>query len=104
MTTPSPTQPSELEQVLIDAIHNFNTNDMLGVSEDTIMQKSIEQPLKDLTRYVQSAVLAGKIDPFAFVEPCEPECSPERHAYHQGQWDMATRIEAAQATGQEGTV
>lgn len=31
-------------------------------------------------------------DIFDFVEPCEPECSPERHAYHQGQWDMATRV------------
>lgn len=34
----------------------------------------------------------GGFDPFDFVEPCEPECTPERHAYHQGQWDMAGRI------------
>lgn len=27
-----------------------------------------------------------------FVEPCEPDCSPERHAYHQGQWDLAKRM------------
>jgi len=33
-----------------------------------------------------------EFNPFDFVEPCEPDCSPERHAYHQGQWDMATRI------------
>lgn len=32
------------------------------------------------------------IDPFDFVEPCEPECTSVRHAYHQGQWDMAVRI------------
>lgn len=31
-------------------------------------------------------------NPFDFVEPCEPECTPERHAYHQGQWDMACRV------------
>lgn len=31
-------------------------------------------------------------DPFDYVEPCEPECSAERHAYHQGQWDMACRM------------
>lgn len=31
-------------------------------------------------------------DPFDYVEPCEPDCTPERHAYHQGQWDMACRI------------
>ena len=35
-----------------------------------------------------------RVDPFDFVEPCEPECSPERHAVHQAQWDMATRMEA----------
>lgn len=31
-------------------------------------------------------------NPFDFVESCEPDCSPERHAYHQGQWDMAVGI------------
>lgn len=31
-------------------------------------------------------------NPFDFVESCEPDCTPERHAYHQGQWDMAARI------------
>lgn len=30
--------------------------------------------------------------PFDFVEPCEPDCTPEQHAYHRGQWDMAGRI------------
>lgn len=38
--------------------------------------------IKDLIAY----------NPFDYVEPCEPDCSPERHAYHQGQWDMAGRI------------
>jgi len=32
------------------------------------------------------------LDIFDFVEPCEPDCTPERHAYHQGQWDMAGRV------------
>lgn len=27
------------------------------------------------------------------VYPCEPECTKERHAYHQGQWEMGKRIE-----------
>lgn len=31
-------------------------------------------------------------DPFDYIQPCEPDCSPERHAYHQGQWDMAHRM------------
>lgn len=32
------------------------------------------------------------IDPFDYVEPCEVNCTDVRHAYHQGQWDMATRM------------
>ena len=40
--------------------------------------------------------LEARIDPFEFVEPCEPDCDDVRHAYHQGQWDMATRIKAQQ--------
>lgn len=32
------------------------------------------------------------LDIFQFVEPCEPDCSPERHAYHKGQWDLAVRM------------
>lgn len=32
-----------------------------------------------------------KADIFDFVEPCEPNCTKGRHAYHQGQWDMAKR-------------
>lgn len=26
------------------------------------------------------------------VEPCEPDCSDVRHAYHQAQWDMRERL------------
>lgn len=32
------------------------------------------------------------IDPFDYVKPCEENCTPERHAIHEAQWDMATRI------------
>lgn len=39
---------------------------------------------------------AEHIDPFDFVKPCEPDCTSERHAYHQGQWDMANRIKEKQ--------
>lgn len=38
-------------------------------------------------------------DPFDYVEPCESDCTPERHAYHKGQWDMAARI--CEANGYE---
>jgi len=46
----------------------------------------------------EGVVLENKIEPhiaynpFNYVEPCEPDCTPERHAYHQGQWEMAQRI------------
>ena len=53
--------------------------------------------LDDACRVAKQAILAHfqakELDPYSFVEPCEPECSPERHAYHQGQWDMAGRIQ-----------
>jgi hypothetical protein len=47
---------------------------------------------KELREAVQPIITKAMIDPFDFVEPCEPECSDTRHAYHQGQWDMAVRI------------
>ena len=55
--------------------------------------------LGDTKRYVLAQTKAlltyseKLFDPFDFVEPCEPDCSAERHAYHQGQWDMAIRID-----------
>lgn len=36
---------------------------------------------------------AEPLDPFMYVLPCVEDCTPEQHAYHQGQWDMALRIE-----------
>jgi hypothetical protein len=49
-----------------------------------------------LERQINALISKARIDPFDFVEPCEPDCSPERHAYHQGQWDMAARIKKHQ--------
>lgn len=43
--------------------------------------------------------MSEEFRPFDFVEPCEPDCSPERHSYHRGQWDMAQHIEAALEKG-----
>ena len=28
------------------------------------------------------------------AEPCEPDCTKERHAYHHGQWDMQVEVES----------
>ena len=30
----------------------------------------------------------------AIVEPCEPDCTPERHARHEGTWQAHLAIEA----------
>lgn len=35
------------------------------------------------------------LDPFDYVEPCQPNCTPEQHARHEGQWDMACKINEA---------
>lgn len=32
------------------------------------------------------------------AQPCEPDCSPERHAYHEGQYQTILRQEKALAT------
>lgn len=40
-------------------------------------------------------------DPFDYIEPCKPDCSEERHAYHQGQWDMAHRMADLGLTSKE---
>ena len=49
-----------------------------------------------ITSIINQQVLEARIDPFEFVESCEPDCDDVRHAYHQGQWDLATRIKAQQ--------
>ena len=49
-----------------------------------------------LTSLIKELVAEARIDPFEFVEPCEPDCDDVRHAYHKGQWDMATRIKTQQ--------
>lgn len=56
-----------------------------------------EKKLADfITADRKRVALEARIDPFDFVESCEPDCDDVRHAYHQGQWDMATRIKAQQ--------
>lgn len=60
--------------------------------EDFAIQGNLEAARDYLNEYISSA----KLDPFDFVESCEPDCDDVRHAYHQGQWDMAKRIEQAQ--------
>lgn len=55
-------------------------------------KQSEENPLSNYTDCKEQSGRWKPEDPFDFVESCEPDCTPERHAYHQGQWDMAKRI------------
>jgi hypothetical protein len=48
--------------------------------------------LDEVTARLTALMAAERQNPWDFVQPCEPECTPERHAYHQGQWEMAQRM------------
>ena len=61
-----------------------------------VHMKTIDKMEKLITADRKRVELEARIEPFDFVEPCEPDCDDVRHAYHQGQWDMATRIKAQQ--------
>ena len=54
-----------------------------------------EKPMKytEFVEAIEQYARNKQVDPFDFVWPCEPDCSKERHAYHQGQWDIANRSE-----------
>jgi Txe/YoeB family toxin of Txe-Axe toxin-antitoxin module len=68
-------------------------------SDDEIKSDSAELLRKqtEIVEAIDRLVTEARLDPFDFVESCEPECTPERHAYHQGQWDMAKRITELQS-------
>lgn len=64
-------------------------------------QKDIDQVVAQAVSTITQKLVEARIKPFDFVEPCEPKCTPERHAYHQGQWDMALRIEQLLSSREE---
>lgn len=76
-----------LESLVPDEVVSIGRPDGSAQHIDQGKQKRVEAKSK-LTKLL----LEQRIDPFDFVQPCEPDCSKERHAYHRGQWDMATRI------------
>ena len=88
-------QDKELREAICDAMHihpeelQYNLPNSFGNSE-------LEAIMQLITADRNRVALEARIDPFEFVEPCEPDCDDVRHAYHQGQWDMATRIKARQ--------
>ena len=87
--------PTEQDKELREAILlEFKNVHRLAPADYTENCTNIVMQL--ITADRKRVALEARIDPFEFVEPCEPDCDDVRHAYHQGQWDMATRIEAQQ--------
>ena len=80
----------------IDWIHDqLDGTSFIGESLG-VVEKNVVDTKQAITSLIKELVAEARIDPFDFVEPCEPDCDDVRHAYHQGQWDMATRIKAQQ--------
>lgn len=52
-------------------------------------QGTYDEPLDADAKLQIKALFLELID----FQPCEPNCTGKRHAYHQGQWDLAQRIE-----------
>lgn len=83
------TNQSELEQKIFSLTVETGRKFMkTRVLEDWTLSKQI----MELVNAYITANYTPKLDPFDFVEPCEPDCTDVRHAYHEGQWDMAHRM------------
>ena len=65
----------------------------LTIRRDDKLFSFLGEEAEVILTWHRAEVDKARRDPFDFVEPCETECTPERHAYHRGQWDMATRME-----------
>lgn len=88
---------AELDKLTYEWIHK-NVDSTLGFINWTAGHKSLTDFVAQLLTKERERVIdgvVGLVDYFDFVEPCEPDCTKERHAYHQGQWDMAGRMNKA---------
>ncbi len=100
----TPTEQDKELEAQLDKIFPCDCSFMKGFAfrpGDTCDGSCVNAPYKKavlelITADRKRVELEARIDPFEFVESCEPDCDDVRHAYHQGQWDMATRIKAQQ--------
>ena len=92
---------NELDGVLDDLIVFGGEQDIEAAKQSLhqLIQYLLEEERRDYKILVNTILEAkenelrnARVDPFEFVESCEENCTDVRHAYHQGQWDMATRI------------
>ena len=74
-------------------------NDLKFVNK--LYRRIMDIVMEDLPRYkaVEKLVHQARVSELEWVSsqlvsiPCEENCTPERHAHHQGSWDMCREIE-----------
>lgn len=76
-----------LDQILYDFAVWVRTRKDEGISHDEARQQILEA-----IQRAREEVL-DQIEPFSLVEDCNPDCTPEEHAYHQGTWDSYLKLE-----------
>jgi hypothetical protein len=90
---PKPNTDSELLDILVELDLADASPSLKKILEpDSRKSLHVQKAKARLEALIASKVEEARIEPFDFVESCEPDCTPERHAYHQGQWEMAQRI------------
>jgi hypothetical protein len=94
MNSPKPTDSEQLEADLMHVLLGGGTptGNMRLAAPSLEIKGKVEIIMQLIQKRDQQRFT---FNPFDYVEPCEPECSPERHARHQGEWGLAVRITAA---------
>jgi hypothetical protein len=90
----------ELDHILNLLVVPWDTSDLPPNIRVMSPSLKIVEAKQAILALVAEEVRKGQIEPFDFVKPCEPNCSPERHAYHQAQWDMARLIKRHYGLGE----
>lgn len=92
----------ELEELLRKQFAFLLGKKAADIHPDSLVEQLVQETKESIQAHTAQAVqeaMLNRLDlPFHYVEPCEPDCSPERHAYHQGQWDMAVRMQTPLST------
>lgn len=83
---------SEKIRDVISFVHSRTLSIGVYSPGDISVTNMYEEAASDLAEIIQQEIDRATKDPFDYIQPCDPDCSPERHAYHQGQWDMAHRM------------
>lgn len=82
---------TKVEQILKDCQYDCDEEHCACYFKE---EKALEQISALISQSRQSLISEIIEIIWSEVEPCEPDCSDVRHATHQGQWDMAVRLES----------